>query len=108
MRPDASTISPLVLIAALFTLFDAAATWTWLQLGFAEGNPVVRASVELLGPTQGMLLRASWGVLLLVGLAFLARHHLLARTALVGITLAMAMVGMVHVAGGTNTFLALV
>lgn len=107
MPKDLSPTSRLVLIAALFTLFDAAATWGWLQLGFAEGNPVVRAAVDLYGPTAGMSLRALWGVALVVGLARLADRHWFAWSGLLGITIAMSIVGLVHIAGGTATVLAL-
>lgn len=97
----------LVLIAALLTVFDAAATWSWLQLGFVEGNPVVRAAVDVLGPTAGLAVRAVWGLTLLAGLGWLARHHWFADAALLGVALSMAIVGIVHIAGGTATVMAL-
>lgn len=97
----------LVTIAALFTLFDAAATWGWLQLGFVEGNPIVRTAIDLYGPTAGMVLRATWGIALVIGLARLADRHPFAWSALVGVTLAMAVVGLVHIAGGTSLIVAL-
>lgn len=102
-----TTTGGLVIIAGLLTIFDAAATWAWLQLGVTEGNPIVRMTVHHLGVTAGMAVRAAWGLVLLIGLARLADRHWFANAALIGVTIAMAIVGLVHVAGGTSTVLAL-
>ncbi len=106
VAPDTSTTPRLVVIAALFTLFDAAATWSWLQLGIPEGNPIVRTVVDRHGPTAGMFIRAVWGVALVLVLSRLADRSRFAWAALIGVTLAMVIVGMVHVAGGAAVILA--
>lgn len=86
--------------AVVLTIFDAAATAVWLELGIAsEANPLLAQLVGLIGPGATMLLRSVVGVALVLALAALAVTSKLARLALPGVTVVLAAVAGYHLAG---------
>lgn len=74
-------ILALVLVNLALQMFDGAATYAGLHVGFGEGNPILAWALGWLGPAPALLvfkLQACACVLLLWRL----RHHRLAQPAL--------------------------
>lgn len=98
IRPAVTT--PWLPAAVALTLFDAAATWLWLELGVAvEANPLLRGLVEQSGAAAAMASRALVGVVLLTALGWLAPRSRLARRALPALTAVLLGVAVWHVLG---------
>lgn len=75
--------SRLATLAVALAVVDSVATWWWLRTGVAvEGNPWLAGVLGLLGPTLGLVVRTTWVVALVLGLAALAPRTPLARVGL--------------------------
>jgi hypothetical protein len=101
--PDGRPVTHWLGLAVALTFLDAAATALWLELGVAdEGNPMLAHLVEAVGAVPAMAVRTLVGVSLLVGLGLLSRRSQLARIALPGVTLLLALVAVWHAVGGLS------
>jgi len=86
--------------AVALTVFDAAATAVWLELGIAtEGNPLLAQLIEVVGAGTAMLLRSVVGVALVLSLAAMSATSQLARRAMPAITVTLAAVAGYHLVG---------
>ena len=91
--------------AVALTVFDAAATAVWLELGIAtEGNPLLAQLIEVVGAGPTMLLRSVVGVALVLSLAALSTTSQLARRAMPAITVTLAAVAGYHLLGAALSF----
>lgn len=83
----------LAIPAMVLTVLDAVLTYTWLEQGIAEeGNPLLAALIAQFGAWSAMVARALVGMVLVLGLAALARHHGSARWGLLFVTVTLAAV----------------
>lgn len=107
-RLEVGGLAGYVVLASLLTVFDGAATWFLLWAGASEANPVVASVIGVLGPTRALLLRTTWGLALVLGLALLARRTPWARAGLVVSLLSLAAVSLWHVVGATAAVIGVV
>jgi hypothetical protein len=96
------SVGPWTGSAVTLTVFDAAATAVWLELGLAiEANPLLDHLIGLVGVGLAMLFRAWVGIVLVLALAVCATESRWARRALPAVTALLGAVAMWHVVGAT-------
>jgi hypothetical protein len=99
--PAAASVRPrstwLLLLAAVMTVVDGAATYVWLASGHAlEANPWLAALADRAGPGPAMATRVAVGLALLAALGVLLPRARLARAGLGLVTVALAAVTLWH------------
>lgn len=75
-RPVTAILFPLLVFNILLQVFDGVATYTGLQLGIREGNPLLREAFAFWGLGAGLVLIKGYACGLLLGLYRLASEQL--------------------------------